>query len=103
PEEADAATWAAAKPGPSPRARPSSTLRQCFLDRAVDIGAELFAMVAACGRAEMLREDDPALGRSSYQLAGAICAPSRVAGEDALVEESDWRRARRVTRQRRRH
>jgi len=44
----------------------------------VDIGAELFAMVAACGRAEMLREDDPALGRSSYQLAGAFCAPSRL-------------------------
>ena len=52
--------------------------RQAFLGRIVDIGAELFAMAAACSRAEMLRVDDPARGASAYGLADAFCAQSRV-------------------------
>jgi alkylation response protein AidB-like acyl-CoA dehydrogenase len=52
--------------------------RQGFLARVVDIGAELFAMAAACSRAEMLRVDDEARGRSAYQLADAFCDQSRL-------------------------
>ena len=37
--------------------------RQAFLGRIVDIGAELFAMAAACSRAEMLRATSPRRGR----------------------------------------
>jgi alkylation response protein AidB-like acyl-CoA dehydrogenase len=59
--------------------------RQAFLGRIVDIGAELFAMAAACSRAEMLRVDDPARGASAYELADAFCAQSRVR-VDALFE-----------------
>ncbi len=47
--------------------------RQRFLGRVVDIGAELFAMAAACVRAEMLRADDPDQGRSAQRLADAFC------------------------------
>jgi alkylation response protein AidB-like acyl-CoA dehydrogenase len=51
--------------------------RQVFLGRVVDIGAELFAISAACSRAEMLRNDDQARGRSAYQLADVFCQQSR--------------------------
>ena len=52
--------------------------RQGFLGRVVDIGAELFAMAAACSRAEMLRADDEARGRSAHQLADTFCDQSRL-------------------------
>ena len=52
--------------------------RQAFLGRVVDIGAELFAMTAACSRAEMLRTDDEARGRSAYRLADTFCEQSRL-------------------------
>ncbi|WP_406055499.1 acyl-CoA dehydrogenase family protein [Kribbella sp. NBC_00889] len=52
--------------------------RQGFLGRIVDIGAELFAMAAACSRAEMLRADDPARGETAYELAGAFCEQARL-------------------------
>jgi hypothetical protein len=51
--------------------------RQAFLGRIVDIGAELFAMAAACSRAQMLRADDAELGRDAYRLADAFCGQSR--------------------------
>jgi hypothetical protein len=51
--------------------------RQVFLGRVVDIGAELFAISAACSRAEMLRTDDETRGRSAYQLADVFCQQSR--------------------------
>ncbi|CAM5231213.1 hypothetical protein STENM327S_02498 [Streptomyces tendae] len=55
--------------------------KQGFLGRIVDIGAELFAMSAACVRAEHLRaEDDP--GREAYQLADAFCRQSRIRVEE---------------------
>ena len=49
--------------------------KQGFLGRIVDIGAELFAMSAACVRAEMLRSTE-ANGREAYQLADTSSAVS---------------------------
>jgi alkylation response protein AidB-like acyl-CoA dehydrogenase len=59
--------------------------RQGFLGRVVDIGAELFAMSAACVRAEAQRAADPVVGRQAYELADTFCqqATLRV---DALFE-----------------
>lgn len=51
--------------------------KQGFLGRIVDIGAELFAMSAACVRAEHLRATG-AHGREAYQLADAFCRQSRI-------------------------
>ncbi|MEU3617447.1 acyl-CoA dehydrogenase family protein [Streptomyces sp. NPDC006872] len=51
--------------------------KQGFLGRIVDIGAELFAMSAACVRAELLRSRDEH-GREAYQLADAFCRQSRI-------------------------
>ena len=51
--------------------------RQVFLGRIVDIGAELFAMTAACSRAEMLRQDDATRGDCAYELAEAFCEQGR--------------------------
>ncbi|MFM9443554.1 acyl-CoA dehydrogenase family protein [Streptomyces acidiscabies] len=51
--------------------------KQGFLGRIVDIGAELFAMSAACVRAEHLRAQDQH-GREAYQLADAFCQQARV-------------------------
>jgi alkylation response protein AidB-like acyl-CoA dehydrogenase len=47
--------------------------KQGFLGRVVDIGAELFAMSAACVRAEAQRVADPTEGEQGYQLADAFC------------------------------
>lgn len=47
--------------------------KQGFLGRVVDIGAELFAMSAACVRAEAQRVADPTEGQQAYQLADAFC------------------------------
>ncbi|MCX5171848.1 acyl-CoA dehydrogenase family protein [Streptomyces antibioticus] len=51
--------------------------KQSFLGRIVDIGAELFAMSAACVRAELLRSRGEH-GREAYQLADAFCRQSRL-------------------------
>ncbi|MFD0022479.1 acyl-CoA dehydrogenase family protein [Streptomyces sp. NPDC058382] len=58
--------------------------KQGFLGRVVDIGAELFAMSAACVRAELLRGDDDH-GREAYQLADAFCHQSRVRVEELFT------------------
>ncbi|MGW3205449.1 acyl-CoA dehydrogenase family protein [Streptomyces sp. NPDC001135] len=55
--------------------------KQGFLGRIVDIGAELFAMSAACVRAEMLRGRDEH-GREAYQLADAFCRQARIRVEE---------------------
>jgi alkylation response protein AidB-like acyl-CoA dehydrogenase len=47
--------------------------KQEFLGRVVDIGAELFAMAAACVRAEAQRVADSAEGQQAYELADAFC------------------------------
>jgi alkylation response protein AidB-like acyl-CoA dehydrogenase len=52
--------------------------KQGFLGRVVDIGAELFAMTAACVRAEMLRADDAETGEAAYELADAFCRQARL-------------------------
>jgi alkylation response protein AidB-like acyl-CoA dehydrogenase len=51
--------------------------KQGFLGRIVDIGAELFAMSAACVRAELLRGRGEH-GREAYQLADAFCRQARI-------------------------
>ncbi|MER0448623.1 acyl-CoA dehydrogenase family protein [Streptomyces sp. Edi4] len=58
--------------------------KQGFLGRIVDIGAELFAMSAACVRAEHLRvtQDN---GREAVQLADAFCHQSRVRVEELFT------------------
>ncbi|MFD8422839.1 acyl-CoA dehydrogenase family protein [Streptomyces sp. NPDC059466] len=55
--------------------------KQGFLGRIVDIGAELFAMSAACVRAELLRTSGEH-GREAYQLADAFCRQSRIRVEE---------------------
>lgn len=52
--------------------------RQGFLGRVVDIGAELFAMSAACVHAESQRAADPVVGQQAYELAEAFCAQATV-------------------------
>lgn len=58
--------------------------KQGFLGRIVDIGAELFAMSAACVRAEHLRSTGEH-GREAYQLADAFCHQSRVRTEELFT------------------
>lgn len=58
--------------------------KQGFLGRIVDIGAELFAMSAACVRAELLRTGGDH-GREAYQLADAFCHQSRVRVEELFT------------------
>ena len=61
--------------------------RQRFLGRIVDIGAELFAMTAACVRAQRDRSDG-----SSVALADAFCRQARVRADrlfDALWRNCD--------------
>ncbi|ARP72609.1 acyl-CoA dehydrogenase [Streptomyces pluripotens] len=55
--------------------------KQGFLGRIVDIGAELFAMSAACVRAELLRSRGEH-GREAYQLADAFCHQARIRVEE---------------------
>jgi hypothetical protein len=61
--------------------------KQRFLGRIVDIGAELFAMTAACVRAQREGADD-----SAVDLADAFCRQARVRADrlfDALWRNSD--------------
>lgn len=51
---------------------------QVFLGRIVDIAAELFAMSAACVRAEHERTTDPARGAGALELADVFCQQSRL-------------------------
>ncbi|WP_030991998.1 acyl-CoA dehydrogenase family protein [Streptomyces sp. NRRL S-1813] len=55
--------------------------KQGFLGRIVDIGAELFAMSAACVRAEYLNETGEH-GREAQQLAEAFCRQARIRVEE---------------------
>lgn len=68
--------------------------KQGFLARIVDIGAELFAMSAACVRAEMLRSRGDH-GVAAYQLADAFCRRGQDPRRRALRAAVDQhRRAR---------
>ncbi len=65
--------------------------KQGFLARVVDIGAELFAMAAACVRAQMLRADG-ADGDGAAVLADIFCRQARLRVEglfDALWRNTD--------------
>jgi hypothetical protein len=65
---------------------------QRYLARLVDIGAELFAMSAACVRAEMIRTDEPERAEDVRQLADAFCQQARLRTEalfDRLWSNSD--------------
>ncbi|WP_424892827.1 acyl-CoA dehydrogenase family protein [Streptomyces sp. XH2] len=55
--------------------------KQGFLGRIVDIGAELFAMSAACVRAERLRAEGEH-GAEAYELADAFCRQARIRIEE---------------------
>jgi hypothetical protein len=66
--------------------------RQGFLGRVVDIGAELFAMSAACVRAESQRAADAAVGQQAYELAETFCRQAALRVEalfDALWDNTD--------------
>lgn len=58
--------------------------KQGFLGRIVDIGAELFAMSAACVRAELMRSEGDH-GREAYQLADTFCRQSRIRVEELFT------------------
>src|SRR6266513_1726643 len=62
---------------------PKLEYRQAVLFRLVDVGAELFAMAAACARAQWLLKSDPEAGRRAVDLADLFCrqARARVAGK----------------------
>lgn len=51
--------------------------KQAVLGRVVDIGAELFAMSAACVRAQHLVKQNPS-DRTPYELADAFCSQARL-------------------------
>jgi hypothetical protein len=76
--------------------------KQGFLARVVDIGAELFAISAACVRAQMQRAADPAEGPAAVELADAFAAQSRLRVEALFralwrnTDGSDERLARRT-------
>src|SRR5438309_3834145 len=53
---------------------PKLEYRQAILFRLVDVGAELFAMTAACARAQWLLRHDPAAGRRAVELADLFCS-----------------------------
>src|SRR4051794_35961273 len=56
--------------------------RQAFLGRIVDIGAELFAIAAACTYAQTVREEQPDRGDSAVALANAFALQARRRAED---------------------
>jgi len=56
---------------------PKLEQRQSVLFRLVDVGAELFAMSAACARVQMLKKKDPASGARAERLADLFCRQAR--------------------------
>lgn len=56
---------------------PKLELRQGVLFRLVDVGSELFAMAAACSRAQRLLKDDPATGAHAVRVADVFCRQAR--------------------------
>ena len=62
-----------------------------FLGRIVDIGAELYAMSAACVRAQMIRDDDPEQGALAAELADAFCTQARIRAD--VLFHGLWRNA----------
>jgi alkylation response protein AidB-like acyl-CoA dehydrogenase len=77
---------------------PKLEFRQALLFRLVDVGAELFAMAAACTRAQWLLARDPAAGRRAVELADLFCrqARARIRGKFTGLWRNDDRRTYRV-------
>ena len=66
--------------------------RQLFLARLVDIGAELFAISAACVHARVIAEEHPEQAAAAARLADAFCRQARRRAEglfDALWDNTD--------------
>ena len=59
------------------RLGPKLEYRQGVLFRLVDVGAETFAMAAACARAQWLLQQDGASGRHAVELADLFCRQAR--------------------------
>jgi len=70
---------------------PTLEKRQAVLGRIVEIGAELFAMAAACARATALRRDGGVAAANAIELADLFCrqAERRVADRFAAVWSND--------------
>jgi len=62
--------------------------KQGFLGRIVDIGAELFAMGAACVRAQLDQADDAGAGRgaTAAELADLFCTQARLRADDLFSQ-----------------
>ena len=56
---------------------PKLEYRQAVLFRLVDVGAELFAMAAACCRGKWLLKKEPEAGRRAVELADLFCRQAR--------------------------
>src|SRR5690348_2595938 len=70
---------------------PKLEYRQAVLFRLVDVGAELFAMAAACSRAQWLARSDPAAGRRAVEVADLFCRQARARVHVKFAEL--WRNA----------
>jgi hypothetical protein len=76
---------------------PKLEKRQALLFRAVDIGADLFAMSAAVSRADGLRRARAPEARSAVELADVFCRTMRrriAASFDAIRSNDDVRKYR---------
>src|SRR4051794_38360709 len=60
--------------------------KQAFLGRIVDIGAELYAIAAACVYAQTIEQERPELGEQARELADLFCSQARRRA-DVLFEE----------------
>jgi hypothetical protein len=70
-----------------------------LLGRIVDIGAELYAIAAACTYASTLAQRDPAARDATYELADLFCTQARRRAEllfDALWSNDDDQQYRRT-------
>jgi len=60
--------------------------KQGFLGRIVDIGAELFAISAACARAQFDATTGTERGSVAFELAGVFCAQARHRAEELFAQ-----------------
>jgi len=60
--------------------------KQGFLGRIVDIGAELFAISAACSRAQLDATTGTERGSVAFELAGLFCAQARHRAEELFAQ-----------------
>src|SRR5215475_2358854 len=60
--------------------------KQGFLGRVVDIGAELFAISAACSRAQLDAITGTERGSVAFELAGLFCAQARHRAEELFAQ-----------------